>query len=156
LIDIKWRPFRHIDSNSSRRHGARSRFPDERNKEQAMTEIAAPDIATGQLSTEAGVQIADAGKDALHLMMGVQTALLQEMLFAGYEIFDRARTETHLCAEFASKIASAHSVGDMKTMWAECSRHQLEFLRRDADRIFRHGEQMIDSATKLFGSRPQN
>lgn len=121
-----------------------------------MTEVAARNIGTSQPSADAGVHISDAGKDAIHLMMGIQTAFLQEMVFAGYEVFDRARTETHLLAEFASKFASAHSVGDIRTMWAECSRHQLEFMRRDADRLLRHGEQMIETATKLFGSRSQN
>ena len=37
-----------------------------------------------QPSADAGVHISDAGKDAIHLMMGVQTAFLQEMVFAGY------------------------------------------------------------------------
>ena len=120
-----------------------------------MTEVSARDTGIGQPSADAA-RFSDAGKNALHLMMGVQTALLQEMLFAGYEMFDHARTEMHLLAECSSKIASAHSVGDFKTMWAECSRHQLDYMRRDTDRLLRHGEQMIETATKLFGGRSHN
>ncbi|MDO9294598.1 hypothetical protein [Bradyrhizobium sp.] len=121
-----------------------------------MTEVAARDTGIGQPSADAAARISHASEDAFRLMMGVQTALLQEMVFAGNEMFDHARTEMHLFAELSSKIASAHSVGDFKTMWAECSRHQLDYMRRDTDRILRHGEQMIETATKLFGSRPQN
>ncbi len=121
-----------------------------------MTEVSARDIGISPPSADAAARFSDAGKDALHLMMGVQTALLQEMMFAGYEIFDRTRTEMHLFAEFSSKIASAHSVGDIRTMWTECSRHQLDYMRRDTDRLLRHGEQMIETATKLFGSRSRN
>ncbi|MDB5576122.1 MAG: hypothetical protein JWR80_1298 [Bradyrhizobium sp.] len=121
-----------------------------------MTEASARDTGIGQPSADAAARFSNASKDALHLMMGVQTALLQEMVFAGYEIFDRTRTEMHLFAECSSRIASAHSVGDIRTMWAECSRHQLDYMRRDTDRLLRHGEQMIETATKLFGSRSQN
>ncbi len=121
-----------------------------------MTEISARDTGIGQPAADAAARSSDANKDALHLMMGVQTAMLQEMTFAGYEMFDRARTEMHLLAEFSSKIAGAHSVGDIRTMWAECSRHQLDYMRRDTDRLLRHGEQMIETATRLFGSRSQN
>ncbi len=119
-----------------------------------MTEASERGVAIGKQSDSA-TPIANANRTALHFMMGVQTAILQEMLFAGYEMFDRARTETHLFAEFASKIAGAHSVGDIMTMWKECSRHQLEFMRRDCDRHLRHGELMIETASKLFSNRPQ-
>ena len=119
-----------------------------------MTEASERDIAIGEQSG-AATRITVVNKDALHFMMGVQTALVQEMAFAGYAMFDRARTEMHLLSEFASKIAGAHSVGDIRTMWKECSRHQLEFMRRDCDRHLRHGEQMIETASKLFSNRPQ-
>lgn len=29
-------------------------------------------------------------------------------------------------------------------------------MRRDANRLLRHGEQMIETATRLFGNRLQN
>ena len=119
-----------------------------------MTEASERDVAIGEQSG-AATQITNAKKDVLHFMMGVQTAMFQEMLFAGYEIYDRARTEMHLFAEFSSKIAGAHSVDDIRTMWMECSRHQLEFIRRDCERHLRHGEQMDEAASKLFSSRPQ-
>ncbi len=121
-----------------------------------MTEVSVRDIVTGQSSADAAARFSDASKDALNLMMGVQTAMLQEMMFAGHEMLDHTRTEMHLLAELASKIASAHSVGDYKRMWAECSRHQLDYMRRDTDRLLRHGEQMIETATKLFGNQPRN
>lgn len=119
-----------------------------------MTEASERDVAIGEQSG-AATRIANANKDALHFMMGVQTALVQEIAFSGYEMFDRARTEMHLLSEFASKIAGARSVDDIRTMWMECSRHQLEFIRRDCERHLRHGEQMIEAASKLFSSRPQ-
>lgn len=119
-----------------------------------MTEASERDVVIGQRS-DAATPITNANKAALHLMMGVQTAIFQGMLFAGYEMFDRARTEMHLFSEFSSKIAGAHSVGDIRTMWKECSHHQLEFMRRDCDRHLKHGEQMIETASKLFSNRPQ-
>ena len=120
-----------------------------------MTEASEPDVAIGKQS-DAATRTTNTNKNALHFMMGVQTAIFQEMLFAGYEMFDRARAEMHLFAECASKIAGAHSVEDIRTMWKECSRHQLEFVRRDCDRHLRHGDKMIETASKLFSNRTQD
>ena len=61
-----------------------------------MTEVAVRDIGVSQPSADAGVHISDAGKDAIHLMMGVQTAFLQEMVFAGYVVF-AVRELKHTC-----------------------------------------------------------
>ncbi|MET4222082.1 hypothetical protein ABIB00_007318 [Bradyrhizobium sp. LB14.3] len=60
----------------------------------------------------------------------------------------------HLFAEFASKLAGAHSVRDLRTMYEECSKHQLEFIRRDCDRVFKNGERVIEGASNLFRTRP--
>jgi hypothetical protein len=81
--------------------------------------------------------------------------VLDEMVFAGNEMFDRTRTETHLLSEFASKTAGSHSVKDLKTMGMECTQHQLDFIRRDCERVFKHSERMIETAANLFNSRPQ-
>jgi hypothetical protein len=121
-----------------------------------MTQASERNIASGKQSDDAATRFNSANKDALHFMMGAQAVMLQEMAFVGYEAFDRTRTEMHLFAEFASKIAGAHSAGDIRTTWAECSRHQLDFVRRDSERLFKHGEQMIETASKLLGDRPQS
>ena len=63
-------------------------------------------------------------------MFGGQKMLLEELVFVGNEIVDRTRTETHLLSEFVSKVAGSHSVGNLKTTFEECSRHQIDFLRR--------------------------
>ena len=71
-------------------------------------------------------------------------------------MLDRARTETHLFNEFVSKMAGSHSVKDLRTMCEECGQHQIDVIRRDSERLFRHGERTIETATKLFGKSPQN
>ncbi len=87
---------------------------------------------------------------------GAQKAMVEEIVFAGNEMLDRMRTETHLFAEFASKMAGAHSVKDMKTMCEECGQHQIDFLRRDSEQLFKHGGRMIETASNLFNARPLN
>ena len=76
-------------------------------------------------------------------------------MFAGNEMLDRARTETHLFSEFVSKMAGSHSVKDLKTMGEECGQHQIDFIRRDSERLFKHGERMIETTSKLLANRPQ-
>jgi hypothetical protein len=41
-------------------------------------------------------------------------------------------------------------------MWQECAQHQIDFVRRDSERLFKHGQRMIEATSKLFGNRPQN
>jgi hypothetical protein len=95
-------------------------------------------------------------KCALDFTFRAQKAMLEDMIFANNEIFDRIRTETHLFSEFASKMAGSHSVKDLKTMCEECGQHQIDFVRRDSERLFKHGERMIENTSKLFNNRPQN
>jgi hypothetical protein len=94
-----------------------------------------------------------ANKRALHFMLEAQRMMLEEIVFAGYATFDRARTEMHLSAEFASKMAGAHSVSDIRTLCEECGKHQIDFVRRDYDRVLKHGERMIETASNLFESQ---
>lgn len=101
------------------------------------------------------VQWNKANNSILNFMIGAQKAMFEEGMFAGKEILDRVLTETHLFNEFSSKIAEAHSVGDLKTMCQECGQHQIDFIRRDSERIFKHGERMIEVTSGLFSNRPQ-
>ena len=92
---------------------------------------------------------------ALNFIFGAQDAMLGEMVFANNEFLDRARTETHLLSEFVSKMAESHSVKDLKTMFEACGQHQIDFIRRDSERLFKHGERMLETTSKLFGNRPE-
>ena len=95
-------------------------------------------------------------KCVLDFTFRAQKAMLEEMVFAGNEIFDRIRTETHLFSEFASKMAGSHSVKDLKTMWEECGQHQIDFVRRDSERLFKHGERMIETTSNLLNIQSQD
>ena len=104
---------------------------------------------------DAVARLTKTNKCALDFAFRAQKVMLEEMIFASNEILDRIRTETHLFSEFSSKMAGAHSVKDLKTMYDECGQHQIDFVRRDSERIFKHGERMIETAANLFASRPQ-
>ena len=98
----------------------------------------------------AAARVKKANMSALDFMLNVQKAALEEMIFFGNEFLDRLRVETQLFGEFSSKTAGAHSVKNLKTMYEECSQHQIDFLRRDSERLFKHGERMIETASSLF------
>ncbi len=114
------------------------------------------DATSGQLKADVSAQMTNANKRVLDFMIGAQKVLLEELAFVGNETLDRAQTETHLLTEFVSKMAGAHSVRDIKSMVAECGQHQIDFIRRDSERLFKHGERAIETAAKLFGGRPAN
>lgn len=106
--------------------------------------------------TEAQAQITKASERAAGFLVGAQKLMFEEFVFTGNEFMDRAQTEMHLFSELVSKVAGAHSVNDVRTMYEECGKHQLDFIRRDCDRVFKHGERVIDAASNLFKSHPLN
>ncbi len=122
-----------------------------------MIELSGPNAENhAPLAIDADSQIAKANKYALYFLTDSQKVLLDEMLFAGSALFDRTVTETHLFNEFLSKMAGAHSLKDISEMYRECTRHQLEFIRRDAERFFKHGERVMDNTSKLVDSWRQS
>lgn len=96
-------------------------------------------------------QWANANKKVVHFMLSAQRMMLEEAVFAAYATLDRVRTETF--SEFASKLGAAHSVQDWKAMGSECGQHQLEFIRRDCDRMLKHGERLIEATSALMSNR---
>ena len=111
-----------------------------------MAELSEPRAAiVEQSAADATTRLTKANKHALDFMMGAQKVMLEEMVFVGNEMLERARTETHLFSEFVSKMAGSHSVKDLKTMCEECGQHQIDFIRRDSERLFKHGERMIET-----------
>lgn len=90
-----------------------------------------------------------ANRRMVDLLFGAQRVLLEEIVFAADEWLDRARTETHLFAEFISKLAGAHSVNSIWTMYEECGQHQIDFIRRDCERCFKHSRRMIEAMSNL-------
>jgi hypothetical protein len=121
-----------------------------------MTEISERNAAIGEQPEDTARRFTETDKHALHFVMGTQRAVFEETVYANYEMLDRTRTEMQLFTEFASKIAAAHSVRDIKTMCEECGRHQIDFIRRENERLFKHGERMIETTSNLIGGWWQN
>ena len=103
-----------------------------------------------QTTTEAAARVAKANMNTLNFLFAAQRLLLTEFLFASNEMFERARTEMHLTAEFVAKMAGTHSVKGISEMVRECAQHQLDFIRRDSERLFSHGQRSIETASKLL------
>lgn len=112
--------------------------------------------AVEEAATGAQARIAEANERAAGFLFGAQKLMLEELVFAGNEFAERAQTEMHLFSELVSKMAGAHSVKDIRTMVEECSKHQLDFIRRDCDRVFRHGERVIEATSNLFKTHAPN
>jgi hypothetical protein len=122
-----------------------------------MTDVSEQSSATNEpLATDTDSQITKANKYAFYLWAGSQNVLLDEMMFAGNELLERAIAETRIFNEFVSKLAEAHSVKDLGTMYQQCTRHQLDFIRRDTERLLKHNERVIDNTSKLVETWRQN
>jgi hypothetical protein len=117
-----------------------------------MTELSQARAETiEQSGADSTTPLAVANKRAQEFVLAAQGAIFEELLFICNEMLNRARTETHLFSEFVSKMAGAHSIKDLRTMYEECGRHQIDFIRRDCERYFKHGHRMIETTSNLFG-----
>ena len=68
----------------------------------------------------------------MNLMSGARL-LGEEIAFATNEMLDRAQSETHLFGEYLSKMAEAHSVNDIMTMYTVCGQHQIDLSGASAN-----------------------
>jgi hypothetical protein len=136
---------------------SRYRFPRPLRSEIAMTELS-EQVASGyaESATKGEVQASQMNQNAVEFMIGAQKLMLEELVFYTDEMLERARTEMKLFTEFAAKMAGAHSVKDVNTMCRECGQHQLDFLRRDSARLFKHGERIIATTSHLISGDPLN
>ena len=105
---------------------------------------------SSQSVTNAEAEATKLNQGVLEFLFGTQKMMFEELVFFGDEMLERARTEIHLFTEFVAKMAGAHSVKEVKAMCQECSQHQLDFVRRDSERLFRHGERMIAATSNLI------
>jgi hypothetical protein len=113
-----------------------------------MTDVSEQSSATNEpLATDAASQLTKANKYTFSFLADARNVLLDEMLFAGSEVFDRTIAETRIFNEFLSKLAEAHSVKDLGKMYQECTKHQLDFIRRDTERLLKHSERVIDNTS---------
>ena len=122
-----------------------------------MTELSGQ-VASGSAESVASgeLQATQLNQSAVEFMIGAQKLMFEEFVFDTDEMLERTRTEMKLFTEFAAKMAGAHSVKDVKTMCRECGQHQLDFLRRDSERLFKHGERMIATTSHLISGDPLN
>ena len=122
-----------------------------------MTELSGQVAAGSAESAASGeLQASQLNQNAVEFLMGAQKLMFEEFVFYTDEMLERTRTEMKLFTEFAAKMAGAHSVKDVNTMCRECSQHQLDFLRRDSERLFKHGERMIATTSHLISGNPLN
>jgi len=118
-----------------------------------MTELFEPEGAAPESEADPATRPAVTNKQALHFMLGAQRLILEETAFTAVAMLDRVRTETQLFGEFAAKLARSHSFRDWNAIGRECGQHQLEFVRRDCDRMLRHGERLIEATSDLLDNR---
>jgi hypothetical protein len=122
-----------------------------------MTELAQLQAGTTERPVAETTQnLAKVNRRAVDFLFDVQRMMLDELLFISNEMLDRAKTEAHLFTEFVSKLAEAHSVNNIRTLWEECGQHQIDFIRRDSERLFKHGQRIIETMSNLFDGRRLN
>jgi len=118
-----------------------------------MAELSEARQVTEQVAADTAIHVAKTNNNILNFLFGTQRLLLAEFLFASNEMFERARTESHLFAELVAKLAGAHSVKGVRELAQECTQHQIDFIRRDSERLFSHGQRSIETVSKLLGGR---
>jgi hypothetical protein len=95
-------------------------------------------------------QSARSGRQAVDFAFELQKAYLDEMAQASDEALERLRSEIEIGAEFIARMACAHSVHEIATAFSDCGGHRADILRRDSERMLRHGQRICERASKLF------
>lgn len=99
-------------------------------------------------------QLVGMNKRSIDLLFNVQKAVLEELIDVGNDGLERTSAEFSIANEFASKIAEAHSANGLKQVYEECGKHQVDFIRRDNERAFKHWQRFLDLTLKVFLNQP--
>ncbi len=110
--------------------------------------------ANGNRADSIANQLAGMNKRSIDLFFNVQKVAFEEMLDVSNDAIQRTSAEFSIANEFASKIAGAHSVNDLKQVYEECGKHQADFFRRDSERAFKHWQRFLDRTSKVFFNQP--
>jgi hypothetical protein len=138
-------------------HADRYGFQESLKSEIVMTELSEQVAFVSAESAARGeAQASQLNQSALEFVIGAQRLMFEELVFYTDEMMERTRIEMRLFTEFAAKMAGAHSVKDVNTMCRECGQHQLDFLRRDSERLFKHGARIIATTSHLISGDPLN
>src|SRR5664279_36434 len=96
--------------------------------------------------------IAATNTQPLSFIVNMETAALREMIEASNDILQRAHSEMHVIAEFASKLAEAHSVAGVTKAYEDCVQHQADILRQDGEKLFRHGRDVLGKVSEIVSN----
>ncbi|MGO4714073.1 hypothetical protein [Bradyrhizobium sp. 2TAF24] len=111
------------------------------------------DGIAGQVSESGSAaleQFTRPGRQAVDFAFELQKACLDEMAQAGDEALERLRSEMEIGAEFIARMACARSVHEIASAFSDCGGHQADVLRRDSERMLRHGQRICERASKLL------
>lgn len=99
-------------------------------------------------------QFVSMNKRSIDLFFKVQKAVLEELIDVSNDTLERTSAEFSIANEFASKIAEAHSANGLRQVYEECGQHQVDFIRRDSERAFKHWQRFLDRTSKIFLNQP--
>lgn len=111
-------------------------------------------FANGNKSGDVVSELAGINKRSLDFIFGAQKVILDEMVDLGNDALERSQAELSVANEFVAKIAEAHSAKGFREVYDECGKHQVDFFRRDSERVFKHWQRFLDRASKLFLNSP--
>jgi hypothetical protein len=88
----------------------------------------------------------EAGKRGIQLSLAAQKALIEEIYQASGDALAHTKAQMHVANEFASKMAEAHSFRDLVSVYQECSRHQMDLVRKDSERLAAYGQSLLEKS----------
>jgi hypothetical protein len=105
-----------------------------------------------ELAVSSSERLTQSSERAFDLFSGARGLIGDEIAFARDEMLDRVQTETQPFNEFLSKMAEAHSVNDIRTMYVVCGQHQVDFIQRDCERLFKNARLSIETTSKFLSN----
>jgi Phasin protein len=97
-------------------------------------------------------EILDMARQKIESLLEVQKEMVHTLESINQDVFNRAKKEAELTAEFITKLTAARSVPDATTTYHEWASREMELLAADGRQLIVNGEKIMQASRRLFSN----
>jgi hypothetical protein len=97
-------------------------------------------------------EILDMARQKIESLLEVQKEMVHTLESINQDVFNRAKKEAELTAEFITKLTAVRSVPDATTTYHEWASREMELLAADGRQLIVNGEKIMQASRRLFSN----
>jgi hypothetical protein len=117
-----------------------------------MSDVHGETDSISQLAMLGARRFTESGRQVLNFSLNMQKAFLDEVAKASEETLERMRDEVDIASEFVARMASAHSVKEITTVYSDCGQHQADAFRLESQQLLKHSQHLCEQTSKFLTS----